>query len=146
MADTTHERDQSEFVLDECEENACPLSLAPVGQELRLCQLCTGRRVARRLAELGLTPGVSLRVVQEAGGPLLVSVRNSRVALGRGLTDKLQVQVLDSEHTADKEADLVQESDDSENSGGWWRGRGWRGNGHGRRRRSHGNGHHWNQR
>ena len=27
----------------------------------------------RRLAELGLTPGVCLRVVQDAGGPLLVS-------------------------------------------------------------------------
>ncbi len=50
--------------------------------------------MARRLAELGLTPGVCLRVVQDAGGPLLVSVRNSRVALGRGIADKLTVQVL----------------------------------------------------
>lgn len=72
----------------------CPLTMAPVGQDLRLCRLCGGRRVARRLAELGLTPGVHLRVVQDAGGPLLVSVRDSRVALGRGIASKLSVEVL----------------------------------------------------
>ena len=72
----------------------CPLTLAPIGQDLRLCRLCQGRKMARRLAELGLTPGVCLRVVQDAGGPLLVSVRNSRVALGRGIADRLTVQVL----------------------------------------------------
>ena len=75
----------------------CPLTMAPVGKDLRLCQLCRGRRVARRLAELGLTPGVKLRIVQDAGGPLLVSVRNSRVALGRGIADKLTVEVLDTD-------------------------------------------------
>lgn len=77
----------------------CPLTMAPVGRDLRLCRLCKGRAMARRLAELGLTPGVCLRVVQDAGGPLLVSVRNSRVALGRGIADKLTVQVLDHDRT-----------------------------------------------
>lgn len=72
----------------------CPLTMAPVNQDLRLCSLCGGRRVARRLAELGLTPGVCLRVVQDAGGPLLVSVRDSRVALGRGIASKLSVEVI----------------------------------------------------
>jgi ferrous iron transport protein A len=56
--------------------------------------------MARRLAELGLTPGVCLRIVQDAGGPLLISVRNSRVALGRGIADKLTVQVLNSAETS----------------------------------------------
>jgi ferrous iron transport protein A len=81
-------------------ERLCPLTLAPVGQDLRLCRLCKGRRMARRLAELGLTPGVCLRIVQDAGGPLLISVRNSRVALGRGIADKLTVQVLNSAETS----------------------------------------------
>jgi ferrous iron transport protein A len=82
----------------------CPLTKAPVGQDLRLCQLCKGRKMARRLAELGLTPGVCLRIVQDAGGPLLLSVRNSRVALGRGIADKLSVEVLgaDRSETADQ--------------------------------------------
>ena len=49
--------------------------------------------MAHRLAELGLTPGVCLRVVQDGGGPLLVSVRNSRIALGRGIASKLRVEL-----------------------------------------------------
>ena len=143
MVDTTYEKTKSEFVLADCEENACPLSMAPVGQELRLCQLCTGRRVARRLAELGLTPGVSLRVVQKAGGPLLVSVRNSRVALGRGLAEQLQVQVVDSEYTTDNTADPVQEANETGIASGWRHENGWRGNGHGHKRRKRRDGHHW---
>lgn len=81
--------------------SVCPLTHAPLGQDLRLCQLCEGRRMARRLAELGLTPGVCLRIVQDAGGPLLVSVRNSRIALGRGIADKLHVEVLQPAEESD---------------------------------------------
>lgn len=77
-----------------CPRAICPLTMAPVGQNVRLCRLCGGRRLARRLAELGLTPGVQLRVVQDAGGPLLVSVRNSRIALGRGVASQLQVELV----------------------------------------------------
>ncbi len=71
----------------------CPLTMAPIGQDVRLCKLCGGRRLAHRLAEMGLTPGVCLRIVQDAGGPLLISVRDSRIALGRGIASKLQVAV-----------------------------------------------------
>lgn len=73
----------------------CPLTMAPIGQNVRLCKLCGGRRLAHRLAEMGLTPGVCLRIVQDAGGPLLISVRDSRIALGRGIASKLQVEVGD---------------------------------------------------
>ncbi len=73
----------------------CPLTMAPIGQDLFLCKLCGGRRLAHRLAEMGLTPGVCLRIVQDAGGPLLISVRDSRIALGRGIASKLQVAVGD---------------------------------------------------
>jgi Fe2+ transport system protein FeoA len=51
------------------------------------------RCVVHRLLELGLTPGVELRVVQDNGGPMLVSVRGSRVALGRDLADNLWVEM-----------------------------------------------------
>lgn len=101
-------------------DDICPLTLAPIGQDLRLCQLCQGRRMARRLAELGLTPGVCLRVVQDAGGPLLVSVRNSRVALGRGIADKLTVEVLPESET--RESEPAQETDAATVR----EGRGWR--------------------
>lgn len=74
--------------------NNCPfpLTMAAVGQDVRLCQLCAGRRMTHRLAEMGLTPGVCMRVVQDSGGPMLVAVRGSRVALGRGIAHKLNVE------------------------------------------------------
>jgi DtxR family Mn-dependent transcriptional regulator len=50
------------------------------------------RCLVRRLTELGLTPGVELQVVQD-GGPMLVSVRGSRVALGRELADNVWVEL-----------------------------------------------------
>ena len=70
---------------------AKPLSRARANEELTLVEINAGRKLTHRLAELGLTPGVKLRVVQVNGGPLLVSVRGSRIALGRGMADKLLV-------------------------------------------------------
>jgi Fe2+ transport system protein FeoA len=56
--------------------------------------------VVRRLRELGLTPGVEVRVVQDAGGPMLLSVRGSRVALGRDLAEKMWVELAAPESDA----------------------------------------------
>ena len=68
-----------------------PLSEARANEELELVEINVGRRLTHRLTELGLTPGVKLRVVQVNGGPLLVSVRGSRIAIGRGMAEKLLV-------------------------------------------------------
>jgi len=67
------------------------LSDAAKGQVLRLVSIDAGKRLSHRLTELGLTPGVELMLVQNSGGPLLLSVRDSRVALGRGMANKLRV-------------------------------------------------------
>ena len=68
-----------------------PLTMAAAGQPLRLVEIRAGHELTHRLAELGLTRGVELKVVQDAGGPLLVSVRGSRIAIGRGMAHKLMV-------------------------------------------------------
>ena len=62
---------------------------------LSLIHIClqVDRCVIHRLLEMGLTPGTAVRVVQDAGGPMLLSVRGSRVALGRDLAEKLWVEV-----------------------------------------------------
>mgnify|MGYP001168457028 FL=1 len=70
-----------------------PLSDCPRDRTACLRCLQVDRCVVHRLLELGLTPGVELRVVQDNGGPMLVSVRGSRVALGRDLADNLWVEV-----------------------------------------------------
>lgn len=68
-----------------------PLAMAASGQPVRLTHIDAGKKLTHRLNELGLTPGVELIIVQDTGGPLLVSVRDSRVALGRGMAQKMLV-------------------------------------------------------
>jgi Fe2+ transport system protein FeoA len=52
-------------------------------------------RCARRLNDLGLTPGTKVTVVKSApfNGPLEVSVRGSRLAIGRGMAGRILVDV-----------------------------------------------------
>jgi len=68
------------------------LDMVGIGQSVKLVKVTAGRQLARRLAEMGLTPGVQLKVVQDQGGPMLLAVRNSRLALGRGMAHKIIVE------------------------------------------------------
>ncbi|MCK4452027.1 MAG: ferrous iron transport protein A [Anaerolineales bacterium] len=55
-------------------------------------QLAGGRGFVSRLATLGFTLGVEVNMVQNFGhGPLIVMVRDTRVALGRGEAMKVLV-------------------------------------------------------
>lgn len=58
---------------------------------MRLMSIDAGKKLTHRLNELGLTPGVELMLIHNSGGPLLLSVRDSRVAIGRGMAEKLYV-------------------------------------------------------
>ena len=54
-----------------------------------------GWGLERRLADMGLTPGTKVTVVKSAPlqGPLEVLVRGSRLALGRGMAERIYVEV-----------------------------------------------------
>jgi Fe2+ transport system protein FeoA len=70
-----------------------PLSMASPGEEVRLVGVRGGWGIRRRLADMGLTPGETVRVVQAgSSGPLLVAVRDFRLALGRGMAHKIMVE------------------------------------------------------
>jgi len=71
------------------------LSSITVGGRVRLRSLRGGKEFTTRLAALGFTPGVEVVVVQNFGrGPLLVDIRDSRVALGRGEALRVEVEVI----------------------------------------------------
>jgi Fe2+ transport system protein FeoA len=55
----------------------------------------TVARFSKRLNDLGLTPGTKVTVVKSAPfhGPLEVNVRNSRLAIGRGMASRILVDV-----------------------------------------------------
>ncbi len=68
-----------------------PLTTVPVGATVQLHRVVGDRRTVRRLADLGLTPGVALTVLQRSGGPLILSVRGARVAIGRAMASCMTV-------------------------------------------------------
>jgi len=68
-----------------------PLTMTSLGETVKLEKIMGGEDINNRLATLGLTPGTELCLVQDAGGPLLISVRDSRIALGRGMAHKIMV-------------------------------------------------------
>lgn len=69
-----------------------PLSKLEVGEVGVVQQLNGGRGVVSRLAALGFTLDAEVRVMQNFGrGPLIVNVRDTRIALGRGEAGKIQV-------------------------------------------------------
>jgi len=67
------------------------LSQVSCGETVRLEGVDADHRTVRRLAELGLTPGVELTILQTSKGPVLVAVRGARVAVGRDMAATMRV-------------------------------------------------------
>ncbi len=70
-----------------------PLAELRPGERATFAGFGGGRHMARRLIALGFTPGVEVEMVQNYHhGPLLVSIRGSYVAIGRGEAHKILVK------------------------------------------------------
>ena len=73
-----------------------PLSTVPSEMEVTLIDIHGGRGMESRLYSMGLIPGVRMRILSNNGaGPLMVAVRDIRVALGQGIAFKMMVEVND---------------------------------------------------
>lgn len=69
------------------------LGSVPSGGSVFIRALTGGHSFVSRLASLGFTPGADLRVLQNSGhGPVLVVLRDTRVALGRGEAGQVFVE------------------------------------------------------
>ena len=69
------------------------LSEITTGNQVTLTHVQVGQELTSRLTSLGLTPGVTVMVLQNHGrGPLIINVRGTKVALGRGEAEKLLVE------------------------------------------------------
>lgn len=70
-----------------------PLAELSVNEHATILSLAGGRVLTNRLASLGFTPGAQVDMTQNYGrGPLIVIVRGTRVALGRGEAAKILVK------------------------------------------------------
>jgi len=68
------------------------LAQALTGQSLVVAEVRDPRRFGHRLAELGLRPGVRIKVVShDKGGPFIIAVGDGRLALGRETAESIVV-------------------------------------------------------
>ena len=75
-------------------QQVIPLSQLSSGQSAIIDDLLGGRGFISRLVTLGFTPGAVVKMLQNVGrGPLIVLVRDTRIALGRGEAQKILVTV-----------------------------------------------------
>ncbi len=65
------------------------------GQRGKISFIRGGHNVLKRLLDMGLTPGTEVHIVRVAplGGPVELSVRNSKLALGKGVASKIFIDV-----------------------------------------------------
>ena len=69
-----------------------PLTNIKEGFKAKLQSIDGGRQLRTRLAALGLLPGTEIEVIQNSGkGPFVVSVRGSRIVIGRGMASNVHV-------------------------------------------------------
>jgi len=62
------------------------------GQRCTVMSVLGGRTVRQRCLDLGIIPGQEITVFQNDGwGPILIGIDASRIALGRGLAEKIMV-------------------------------------------------------
>jgi Fe2+ transport system protein FeoA len=72
---------------------AMPLALAGEGQIVTFLAITGGGGgLTHRLAEMGLTPGQSMEVINRGPGPFIVSVKGTRLVLGRGMVQRMLVR------------------------------------------------------
>lgn len=69
-----------------------PLSLVPANRSVVLQQVRGGHGVSAHLAAMGLLPGARILVRHnDHRGPVLIGLNDSRLALGRGMAQKVAV-------------------------------------------------------
>ena len=68
-----------------------PLTLAAVGEENMILRIGGKPEVKKHLEDLGFVSGGTVTVISAIGGNLIVSVKESRVALSREMAGKIMV-------------------------------------------------------
>ncbi len=71
-----------------------PLSVLPKGSKAIIVGILGGRGLITRLMQMGLTPGAMVEVVENQAGPIVIRVRGTTIALGRGIASKIIVNPL----------------------------------------------------
>lgn len=73
--------------------NLMPLAMVRPGEEVTIAGFRAGRGLAQKLADMGLVPGQTIKVVSNhMPGPLMIGLHGSRLVLGFGVAQKIMVE------------------------------------------------------
>ncbi|MGB9703701.1 MAG: FeoA family protein [Candidatus Micrarchaeia archaeon] len=68
------------------------LSNVEEGKKVKIVKFEGCGEVERRLMEMGLVIGSEVMVVNQTYGPVIVEVNNAKIAIGRGMAQKIIVE------------------------------------------------------
>lgn len=68
-----------------------PLTMVKAGEPNRICKIGGKEETRRFLENLGFVTGGMVTVVSQAGGNLIVNVKEARVAIGKDMANKILV-------------------------------------------------------
>lgn len=70
------------------------LTNLPIGENAKILAVNGNNEITRRLMEMGVVPGVAVRVIKSApfGDPLEVLIRGYHLAMRKSEADKIEVQ------------------------------------------------------
>ncbi|SMB96571.1 ferrous iron transport protein A [Desulfonispora thiosulfatigenes DSM 11270] len=70
-----------------------PLGFLDVGKEAIVLSIQGGTGLSRKLSEMGFAQGIKVKNVKNDGaGPLIVAVMDCRIAIGRGMAQKILIE------------------------------------------------------
>lgn len=69
-----------------------PLSMAASGERGTIVKISGRDEVRQHLAELGFVVGTGVTVLTETAGNMILSVKDSRVALDKSMTTRIMVE------------------------------------------------------
>ena len=73
-----------------------PLAFQPEGTVSKVIRIRGGKGLVRRLMDMGLVPGTEVSMIKSVGfGPILVGVKGTRLAIGKGIAMRVLVRVVE---------------------------------------------------
>ena len=83
--------------MSEQSNNAVPLSSIQPGTMVCIQRIDGGRGMLSRLRDMGIVEGDNIRVLNNLKGSILVSSGNLRFAVGRGMSPRIYVTIVEGQ-------------------------------------------------
>lgn len=68
-----------------------PLTFATIGEKNMIMRIGGGRGMKKHLEQMGFLPGSEITVVNNIQGSVIVNVKDTRIAISRGMANKIMI-------------------------------------------------------